>query len=177
MHNYLLLTYISWAEKIKIRFLNIFMILLPILWYEYSVPWRRNREKICLRTFCMPFATLMIIKTTFWEISKSLLTKYRETIDRFCTNQLDKVCQITVSLLWNNSTYILSLCKIKAIPAISMKRPFLMCKISTLDVGSTFSCWNSFLPYFMQKNPKNFKTNVISIKSFIPIYCTYSIHL
>ena len=110
LHNYLLSTQISWTwKREKIRFLNLFMILLSVLWYEYSVPWRRNREKnlyvtIGLRTFACLFATHMIIKTTFWEISKSLLTKCIETIDPFCTNQLDKFCLITVSLLWNNST-------------------------------------------------------------------------
>ena len=94
------LTFLDLKNRIKIRFLNLFMILLPILWYEYSVPWTKNREKICLRTFCMPFATDMIIKHTFWEINKSLLTKYLETIDPFCTNQLDKFCEVTVSLLY-----------------------------------------------------------------------------
>ena len=157
-------------------FLTNFLILLPILWYEYSVPWRRNCEKICLRTFCMPFATLMIIKTTFWEISKSLLTKYRETIDRFCTNQLDKFCQITVSLLWNNSTSLQN----KSYPCHINEETFLVYKISTLS-----RCWiNIFLLKFFptifcaNKSEKLQNQRNFYFKSFIPIlYCIYCMYL
>ena len=64
---YLLSTQNSWPEKTKqnkkLGFFHLFMILLSLLWYEYFVPWTRNREKICtlqsvcvlLHAFCHPY--------------------------------------------------------------------------------------------------------------------------
>ena len=131
-----------------------------------------------LHAFCHPYDN----QNHFLRNQQVIVDKISWNNRSFCTNQLDKFCQITVSLLWNNSTYvlILSLCKIKAILAILMKRPFLIYKISTLS-----RCWiNIFLLKFFptifcaNKSEKLQNQRNFYFKDFILIlYCIYSIHL